>query len=876
MPEGSEQEKASVAVVKSEYTKLKVAVGYFLLLFVVLSLAYITYSSFYKIIDSTESLGNNKNESSLVIKIASEINEVRTSSKIYSITFKYSDYKIYQQRKELVYKLMDTLSAKLGEGIGSDKADSLNLIFREYIICINNWLTLKKADSADDYNKIAAIIKEQDDSLTHSKAIYPHLKTTTVTKLLEKPVAEDSAEGTDALKINPPKTFLQKVFGNRNKKKETRTPSSNLLNQQIITKKYTEADTNYYNQVDLVLSKIKDTLTNTENNKKIRGTQLARLEFLLLDYQTSLISKINHLLKNIELEDQAILNKSIYSSKQTVKRASKILVNAELAALLIALVFVYVIFNDLTKSAYYKQMLEKEKLETEKLAKAKEDFLTMMSHEIRTPLTNIIGISELLEGTSLKVNQEKQVQSIVNSSEHLLAIVNDILDYTKIKSGSLTFEKIGFCINDIISEALQILSNKAGKKELQLIHQPLGDFAHILFLGDPFRLKQVLLNLVGNGIKFTEKGYIKIETSVTESNQGYLLGCNVIDTGIGIDADKLQTIFSDFSQADNSIARKYGGTGLGLPISKKIVEMQNGSIWVNSVPGQGSVFSFKIPYFRANENDYSVKHGKIYQHGEQLKNKKILVIDDDPMLPLLLEPMFQSWLIDYNFYSKSVEAWNMLQEKVFDIIMVDIQMHEMDGFEVIRRIRTNDLSKNKAAKIVVCTANVVMDTDKSARLISGDFVLYKPFKNADLWNILCESLGIQVDKQYVPSSFNSYNKSGIYSLKNFTVYANDDKETLMLFIKTFISQTKKELAEMQNYFLNQNFDQVREITHKLKNTFGQLEANELLFILTSLESSTMMTPVDIKKIDEQIVTLQQACQYLFILLEKEALDLDKH
>jgi signal transduction histidine kinase/DNA-binding response OmpR family regulator len=875
MLEETEPKKKNETVIKSEHTKLKVATGYILLLSVVLALVYITYNSFYKIINSVESLGNSKTESTIAKNLASGINELRTASIVFSIAFKSTDYSDYLQKKESVYKLMDSLTEQLSQNNEFEKADTLNRIFKEYIQILNNWLTLKKADNANDFGRISEIIKEQTEPLNQPGDNFPHLTTTTVTRLMEKPAGEDSAgrfsEGGSHIR----KTFFQKIFGSRKKYTMTQPSSLKLINRQTTSEIYTRADTGYYNKVNLILSKIRDTVTTTENIKEIRKTQISRLEILILNYQSALATKIDHLLNNIEKEDRTILNKRIFSSKQTAKRASEILVYAELVALIISLVFVYVIFTDLTKSNYYKLMLEKEKLGTEKLARAKEDFLATMSHEIRTPLTNIIGISEQLENTPLKENQEQYVKTIVNSSEHLLAIVNDILDFSKIESDSIQFERIGFCINDIVAEAMEILRLKAGKKGLQLFYQPRTEYEKMLFAGDPFRLKQVLINLISNGIKFTEKGHIRIEAFVTESKPGYLLRCNVEDTGIGIDEDKLETIFTDFSQADSSISRKYGGTGLGLPISKRIVEMQNGSIRVKSKRGQGSVFSFEIPYLKADKNEYSLKHVIVYEYGDQLKNKKVLVIDDDVMMSMIIEPMLLSWNMDYTFCSRSVEAWNMLQHKVYDIILLDIQMTGMDGFVMIRRIRTDSLSKNKTAKIVVCTANVVMDTHNSSDLIFDSLVLYKPFKKAELWNILCKSLDVQVVTQAVSTSPQYAKTRDSYSLKNFAAYANEDTDTLVLFINTFISQTKKELAEMQNCFLQKDFRQVLDITHKLKNTFGQLEANEPLVIITDIETLTMTRDVDVQRIENHIVTLNHACMNLFTRLEKETNDLKK-
>lgn len=504
--------------IKSEHTKLKVAIGYFFLLSVVFLLVYTTYNNFYKIVHSVELLSNNKNESTAIKRINSGITEIRTSSAIYSITFNPEDFNNYIKTANETYHLIDGLEQK-----SYSKADSLNILFKEYITSINNWLALKKASNSNDYKKIGAIIKENGDSLILSTKNIPHSNTTTVTHFLEKPLNDSSGSRSVLVENNSNRSFFQKIFGSKRKSKEIQEPVLMPITQQITTETHTQTDTSYYNQVDVLLTKVKETITESEKSKKQRKFQLAKLGIKLLNSQSTLITKINYLLKDIEQEEKTFMQNKIILAKQTAKDASKNLIYVVIVALIISLIFVYIIFTDLTKSSYYKRMLETEKLETERLAKAKEDFLASMSHEIRTPLTSIIGFSEQLQANHLSDTQQQQAQLIANSSEHLLSIVNDILDYSKIESGKLKFEKIGFCLDTIITEVIEIMRLSANKKKLQIFYEPVSGFSGILLSGDPFRLKQVLINLIGNSIKFTEKGYIRIDPLITECRDGYML-----------------------------------------------------------------------------------------------------------------------------------------------------------------------------------------------------------------------------------------------------------------------------------------------------------------------------------------------------------------
>lgn len=851
---------------QSEHTKLKVAVGIFSLLTVVFLVVYITYSNFYKIVHSVELLSSNKNESAAIKAIDNGITAIRTSSTIYSITFQPKDFNNYIRKVKEVHQQIDSLEYRLGKKKSSNaKTDSLNILFREYVTSINNWLALTKASNSNDYTKIASLIEENEESLTSSPTNLPHSNTTTVTHFLEKPLNDSAASILEQVDNGSNKSLFQKIFGNKRKSKEP-TKALSPVTQRITTETHTETDTTYYNQVDQLLTKVKESITESEKSKKTRKFQLAKLGMKLLNSQTTLITKINVLLWKIEQEDEGFMKDKIALSKQTANEATNNLMYVVIVALIISLIFLYVIFTDLARSAYYKRMLETEKLETERLAKAKENFLASMSHEIRTPLTSIIGFSEQLQVDNLNNLQKQQVQAIANSSEHLLSIVNDILDYSKIESGKLKFEKIGFSLDAVIEEVIEIMQQNANKKGLQIFYKRADDYNTVLLSGDPFRLKQVLINLVGNSIKFTEKGFVRIEAITTEKKNGYVLHCNIIDTGIGINEEKLKDIFTDFSQADNSTTRNYGGTGLGLPISKRIVEMQDGSIAVKSKPNEGSVFSFEIFYLKAEKNEYHINNSAIEIAGNQLQGKSILIVDDDPVIPVLLEPVLKRWGTEYIFCNRSILALERGKEKKFDILMIDIQMPEMDGLALIHRIKTEPESRNKDAKIIISTGNVMLNADKSV----CDQVLYKPFKTIELWEVLCKAAG--VESALIPADPVLYDDpatNNLYSLRNFEVYANGDRKTLETFIDSFIAQSKKGLEEMSSAFLKMNYAEIGEVAHKLSNTFGQLEAKEVVQTLKQLQELVDTDQLSAEKIKLQLHVLDQLMGTIFNQLEKE-------
>ena len=394
---------------------------------------------------------------------------------------------------------------------------------------------------------------------------------------------------------------------------------------------------------------------------------------------------------------------------------------------------------DVTNTKEYEKKLKKAKILAEEGTKAKSQFLANMSHEIRTPLNGIIGMTQILEGTRLTKKQMEYVDIIATSGDNLLMLINDILDFSKIEAGKINFINENFLLKKPFKEVRDILSLRAEEKGI-IINCNIDNNVPDYVTGDEYRLKQIILNLANNAIKFTEKGFININIEYLGKDKGkHKIKVSVEDTGIGINKEDLKDLFKSFSQLDASSTKQYGGTGLGLAISKRLVQMMEGEIGVKSKKDVGSTFWFTAKF---NEGVPPVKKEETKASGQnselKTKNGLVLVVEDNLINQKITAFSLTKAGMKVTIANNGKEAVELFRKQHFDVILMDIQMPVMDGFDATKAIRNIEKSKqnNSHTPIIALTANA-MQGDAERCLNAGmDDYISKPFKLENLIKVL--------------------------------------------------------------------------------------------------------------------------------------------
>ncbi|MEC5165660.1 PAS domain S-box-containing protein [Flavobacterium sp. PL11] len=520
---------------------------------------------------------------------------------------------------------------------------------------------------------------------------------------------------------------------------------------------------------------------------------------------------------------------------------------------------------------FAKELAEEAKVAAENAVQAKQQFLSNMSHEIRTPMNAIIGFTKVVLKTDLTVKQKEYLEAIKMSGDAMIVLINDILDLAKVESGQMSFEQVAFKLRSSVSSMLHLFEPKIHEKNLKLVKEFDPDIPELL-VGDPMRLHQIILNLVSNAVKFTSSGKIIVSVKLLDQDkEKVIIHFAVTDTGIGIPKDRLDSIFENFQQASSHTSRLYGGTGLGLAIVKQLIEPQGGKINVKSIEGFGSTFSFTLPFYKAYTNPE--KENNHIETQTEFKNIKVLIVEDIPLNQLLMKTLLDDFGFQHDSAENGAIAVQKLQENKFDVVLMDLQMPVMDGFEATTYIRKTLKSK---IPIIALTADVTTVDLEKCRAVGMNDYLAKPVDERILFSKIIEIIEKPYPKIKIKIKRSKKKKvvakESCIDLTYLKKITKSSPKLMMEMIQLYLTQTPIIIQAIKQNLVSKNWNSVSAAVHRILPSFAIVGINRDYEIIAKKIQELANAEKETTELEELVVKLEhiciQACEELSQELDK--------
>ena len=782
---------------------------------------YLVYTSLSEIVDSIHKESRPDSRLLLLKDIASDLTRVENSVRMYSLTGDPAYMTDYRQLNTSVQQQLTDL--KDYEIPGSDETrliDSIRHLTNEKLILWEKIRTLhnKRPDTQRSFTELYSKI---------DTAIVPF---DTIPVKTEK--EKEKKEG-----------FLKRLLSRKDDKKESAPPPA------IIIDKSEEKEN------------IKQEIANVERQITDQNRKLQFQEKNLLEQNIEITSLLLKQISILEYRERRRLETKMQEADFMAAQTYRRLTIFTIAAVILLMTVLIIFFRNIQRNRSYQQIMRKAKAEAENLAKAKEMFVATVSHEMRTPINAIYGLTEQLLQRTTEKDIATDLTVVHKSAEHLITLVNDTLDFSKIEAQKLKIEKLDFFPEEVFKEVYILNKNAASVKGIELLVRNNRN-PELTLKGDPIRLKQILINLVSNAIKFTSSGLVTLETNYQEEGDLIWLISDITDTGIGISREDTEKIFDEFVQLDNDLTQKHRGAGLGLSIVKKLVDLQGGTIAVSSTPGKGTCFTIRIPYQKGNFYKV-IKHAdKKLKIPDYLRNFHFLLVDDEEFNLHLLKNILRKWEVSFSEATNGKMAVELASKQKFDLVFMDVRMPVMDGFEASRQI----LRLKPETKIIALTAANNQDDIQKSKSSGMLGLLQKPFSEAELLALVTgfftEKQGPSVSptKPHVPVNPEELEKM-----------SGNDKTFIREMIKIFIKSSDSALNTMKQSLVNHDWNAIGEAAHKLAAPAKHMAAIYLYDKLKILEKEAPNTP-DPSKIEKIVAEIDAEIRQIHIILKQKLED----
>lgn len=642
------------------------------------------------------------------------------------------------------------------------------------------------------------------------------------------------------------------LYGKDSYRRKSSTPEKTPPDIASILKKYknikiptTFKNTKFDKVVLETLTLLNKVNEETEDSKSQINEKMRKL--WQNDVQIS--RKLDDLLHNFEEEVLANSQKLSLERKQIFENSKNLLMISFLVALGIIVISSIVIINDFVTSQRYRRRLEAANRKSNNLLKNREQLISMVSHDLRTPLSSIVGYSELLSKQNVSEKGKNYLSHIKYSSEYISKLVDELLDYTRIEAGKITIEKVPFNTTEIIDEVANNVKSAYKTKDVNLSLSFSETVNNLNFSSDAYRIKQILYNLISNAFKFTERGTVHIQADARQLNgDEYEIGIAVTDTGIGIKKEQQEHIFDEFTQANDEISKRYGGSGLGLHISQKLANLLRGKIYLESYENKGSTFTLR---FLAEKVVERTKTTQIITNDKNPDLITIIVIDDDLSILSLIKELLKQKNINAITFNNGKEAFEQMENFDFDLVITDIQLPEMNGFHFVTLF--NEQYKNTPLPVLAITGR--RDVPESFYMKSGfSGILPKPFSPEQFYQklkLFFPKLNIEVENKPIMVSNNI---EGGYTPEILESFMGDDREGIIGIYEHFLKESSENIQTLKLLADREDYKGIKAIAHKMTTMFAQINAKRESEILIILNKVLEEVPAELHG---QIHTLEQ-------------------
>lgn len=762
--------------------KFKIEIPIILITVIILTMLALSgkqvYKSLSEIVDSMLDETRPDHKLMLAKDVAADLNELENVVKLYSLSENSTYLRAYSNlNNSIVSKLSEFQNYAISDSADIHSTDSLVILSNQKMAIWKNILNLYLAKQ-DEHEAFSQYSEKLDTIMVVQDTFY---------------FPEEEKVG-----------FFKRVF-----RKKTEPP------QPVIVDRTEEKQS------------MQQEIARLENEIADRNRQISSREAAYMRKNQEVSDALNKFITKLELLEQKELVQKTEEADQLATATYERLAWFALAVFLLMIFVLFLFLRDLRKSRKYQNVLRKAKTEAENLARTKEIFAATVSHEMRTPVNAIYGLSEQLLQQPHDEKTQKDLDIIHKSTKHLIDLVNDTFDFTRIENQRLQLQPVDFKLGDLVDEIELHHRNNAAKKGIQLIINK--NFSNDLVLfSDESRLKQILSNLITNAIKFTDYGSVKLDVSSKTNGNYETLHFDVADTGIGISKQDQELIFKDFVQLDTDANKKAGGTGLGLYIVKKLVELLDGRIRLESEPGTGTTFTVIIPVKRGDASKVQ-KTFKSYPAPETLKGKKILIVDDEEFNLHLLRNILTKWNIAFDQAENGQKAVELAGSFSYPLILMDIRMPVLSGTEAAKKLKAD----GNTAKIIGLSANTNPQEIEKTLETGFDNYLIKPFDEAGLHRVITQTMeghSNQIEVESLKSADPDVDLSDLMKM------ANGDPGFVKEMIEIFLKSGRKSMEAIEENLHNKKLQEVADLAHKLAAPAKHLNANRVYATIKQLQN----------------------------------------